>query len=59
MDNHALTDLRHAIRLAPAVRDLRVALVATLEEAGRADEARAELAPILDALQRSQGSDAA
>jgi tetratricopeptide (TPR) repeat protein len=41
------------------VRDLRVALVATLEEAGRADEARAELAPILDALQHSQRSDAA
>jgi len=55
----ALADLRHAIRLAPTVRDLRVALVATLEEAGRADEARAELAPILDALQHSQGSDAA
>ncbi len=45
--DEAIADLRRALALAPSSPDLRVALVATLEEAGRADEARAELAPAL------------
>ncbi len=56
--DEAVTDFRTAIRLAPTARDLRVALVATLEEAGRANEARTELAPILEQFRNAHGADA-
>jgi len=45
--DEAVADLRRAIAHAPQSPDLRIALVAALEEAGRAAEARAELAPVL------------
>jgi tetratricopeptide (TPR) repeat protein len=48
--DEAIADLRRAIRHEPSVDELRLALVATLEEAGRAGEARAELAPVLESL---------
>jgi Flp pilus assembly protein TadD len=45
----AVGDLRRAMAHAPDSADLRIALVATLEEAGRAAEARTALEPILAA----------
>jgi len=56
--DEAVADFRSAIQLAPGARDLCVALVATLEEAGRADEARAELTPILEQLRNANGLNA-
>lgn len=43
----AVRDLRRAMALAPEVEDVRVRLVATLEEAGMHAEARSELEPLL------------
>jgi tetratricopeptide (TPR) repeat protein len=43
----AVRDLRRAMELAPEVEDVRVRLVATLEEAGMRTEARSELEPLL------------
>ncbi len=44
----AMRDLRRAMALAPEVEDVRIRLVATLEEAGLHEEARIELEPLLD-----------
>ena len=43
----AIRDLRRAMQLAPEVEDVRIRLVATLEEAGMRTEARSELEPLL------------
>ena len=43
----AVRDLRRAMALAPEVEDVRIRLVATLEEAGMHAEARSELEPLL------------
>jgi tetratricopeptide (TPR) repeat protein len=43
----AIRDLKRAMRLAPEVEDVRIRLVATLEEAGMRTEARSELEPLL------------
>jgi tetratricopeptide (TPR) repeat protein len=56
--DEAVADLQKAIALSPATRDLRVALAATFEEAGRAGQARAALAPVLAELRAKQGANA-
>lgn len=52
--DEAIADLRRAIALAPTMLDLKVALVATLEEAGRTELARAELQPVLEQIARGR-----
>jgi len=44
----AVADLRRAMQLAPEVDDVRLRLVATLEEAGLREEASSELEPLLE-----------
>jgi Flp pilus assembly protein TadD len=55
--DEAIADIRRAIGHAPDSIDCRIALVATLEEAGREDDARVELGSILS-LVRHQGESA-
>lgn len=50
--DEAIADIRRAIGHAPDSVDYRVALIATLEEAGREGEARVELGSILSSVRR-------
>lgn len=55
--DEAITDIRRAIVHAPDSMDHRIALVATLEEAGREEEARAELGSVLRSVRRQGGGE--